>query len=198
LEDQTRAVNANTILTGQQAEQGATPPGQQPSAGAGGHPPAGDNSNATLWQELSPILAPIPFAIVIFLFSLLANARGIYYITPLPLGMILLALVVIQGTCLYYAGNRQTLWMLSLIGGYVLFVLVGAYVFFGLVGVIGSAFLQTGAGDLTAAAAAVDTSGCGSGAVMCPCRGRRGRWRPGGVGRGCPTSGRRRGRRGGG
>ena len=134
MEDQTRAVNANTILTGQQAEQGATPPGQQPSAGAGGHPPAGDNSNATLWQELSPILAPIPFAIVIFLFSLLANARGIYYITPLPLGMILLALVVIQGTCLYYAGNRQTLWMLSLIGGYVLFVLVGAYVFFGLGG----------------------------------------------------------------
>ncbi len=133
MDDQTRAVNANAILTGQDAGQEATPSGQS-SAGGGGNPPAGDDSNATLWQELSPVLAPIPFAIVIFLFSLLANARGLYNITPLPLGLILLALVVIQGTCLYYAGNRQTPWMLSLIGGYVAFVLVGAYVFFGLGG----------------------------------------------------------------
>ena len=133
MDDQTRSVNANTILTGQSAEQQATPPGQS-STGGGGNQPADDDSNATLWQELSPVLAPIPFAIVIFLFSLLANARGIYYITPLPLGLILLALVVIQGTCLYYAGNQTTPWMLSLIGGYVVFVLVGAYVFFGLGG----------------------------------------------------------------
>lgn len=85
-------------------------------------------------RQLSPILVPLPFAAIIFLLSLLANAHGITYSSPLPLGIILLALAVIQGICLFYAGGNETFWILSIIGGYALFLLVGAYVFFGFAG----------------------------------------------------------------
>jgi SPFH domain / Band 7 family len=93
-----------------------------------------DSAFMTVWRQLSPILVPVPFAIIIFLFSLLFNARGISNIAPLPLGIILLIVVVIQGTCLFYAGNYTTPWTLSIAGGYVLFLLVFAYVIAGLTG----------------------------------------------------------------
>lgn len=90
-----------------------------------------DGSSFTnIWRQLSWMLVPIPFAIIIFLFSMLAASRGIANLAPLPLGIILLTLVVIQGTLLYYAGNNDTMWTLSIIGGYLLFLLVGAFVFF--------------------------------------------------------------------
>ncbi len=102
--------------------------------------PAGASSGGTslqqLGRQLSPILVPLPFAILIFLFTLPADARGISYLPPLPLAIILLALVVIQGTFLYYAGSSDTLWMLYTIGGYALFLLVGAYALFGFGGSI--------------------------------------------------------------
>lgn len=84
-----------------------------------------------MWRELSPILVPLPFAIIIFLFALLANARGINNVAPVPLAIILLVVVVIQGTCLFYAGDAETPWILSIAGGYLLFLLILAYVFFG-------------------------------------------------------------------
>ncbi|HEV2580574.1 MAG TPA: hypothetical protein VGT44_06940, partial [Ktedonobacteraceae bacterium] len=96
-----------------------------------------------IWRQLSWIIVPIPFAIIIFLFAMLASSRGIANLAPLPLAIILLALVVIQGTFLYYAGNNDTLWTLSIVGGYLLFLLVGAFVFFGINGalIVGGAFL---------------------------------------------------------
>ena len=82
-----------------------------------------------LARQFSPVLVPVPFAFLIFLFALPASSRNLPLI---PLGIILLALVVIQGTCLYYAGANDTLWTIYNIGGYILFVLVGAYALFGL------------------------------------------------------------------
>ncbi len=117
------------------------------SRGASHHPQAQawDSSPGTgsrvaslqqIGRQLSPILVPLPFAILIFLFTLPADARGVSYLPALPLGIILLALVVIQGTFLYYAGSNDTLWMLSTIGGYALFLLVGAYALFGFGGTL--------------------------------------------------------------
>ena len=84
-----------------------------------------------LARQFSPVLVPVPFAILIFLFALPAPSRNLPLV---PLAIILLALVVIQGTCLYYAGSNDTLWTLYTISGYVLFLLVGAYALFGLGG----------------------------------------------------------------
>ncbi|TMF51154.1 MAG: hypothetical protein E6I32_03215, partial [Chloroflexi bacterium] len=83
------------------------------------------------WQTLqrlalqfSPVLVPVPFALLIFLFALPAASRNLPLV---PLAIILLGLVVVQGTCLYYAGSNDSLWTLFTIAGYLLFVLVGAY-----------------------------------------------------------------------
>lgn len=127
-----------------------TPPPQavaRASRGASNHPQAQtwNSSSGTgsrmaslqqIGRQLSPILVPLPFAVLIFLFTLPADARGVSYLPALPLGIILLALVVIQGTFLYYAGSNDTLWMLYTIGGYALFLLVGAYALFGFGGTL--------------------------------------------------------------
>src|SRR5437764_12344844 len=84
-----------------------------------------------LARQFSPVLVPVPFALLIFLFSLPAASRNL---PPVPLAIILLGLVVVQGTCLYYAGSTDSLWTLFTIAGYLLFVLVGAYALFGLGG----------------------------------------------------------------
>jgi len=85
-----------------------------------------------LARQLSPVLVPLPFAVLIFLFTLPANLKGQSYIPAVPLAIILLTLVVIQGTFLYYAGTNDSLWTLYTILGYALFLLVGAYALFGL------------------------------------------------------------------
>ena len=84
-----------------------------------------------LARQFSPVLVPVPFALLIFLFALPAASRNLPLV---PLAIILLGLVVVQGTCLYYAGSNDSLWTLFTIAGYLLFVLVGAYALFGLGG----------------------------------------------------------------
>jgi regulator of protease activity HflC (stomatin/prohibitin superfamily) len=121
----------------QQRQQQFAP--QDQSGGANNwNAPDGDDDDSlkSIWRQFAPVLIPVPFALIIFLFSLLANAHGIANLAPLPLGIILVALAIIQGTALYYSGNNDTYWTLSLIGGYLLFMLVGAFVFFGLGGAV--------------------------------------------------------------
>ncbi len=61
-----------------------------------------------LMRRFSPVLVPLPFAILIFLFTLPFALRGLSYLPLLPLGVLLVALVVMQGTLLYYAGSNDT------------------------------------------------------------------------------------------
>jgi regulator of protease activity HflC (stomatin/prohibitin superfamily) len=79
-------------------------------------------------RQFSPVLVPLPFAILVFLFSLPFVSR----VQIVPLAVLLIALAVMQGTLLYYAGSNDTYWILWLIIGYALFVVVGTMFIFGL------------------------------------------------------------------
>ncbi len=79
-------------------------------------------------RRFSPVLVPLPFAILIFLVSLPFVLRA----QIVPLAVLLLALAVMQGTLLYYAGSNDTYWILWLIIGYALFIVVGTMFIFGL------------------------------------------------------------------
>ncbi|HLX58862.1 MAG TPA: SPFH domain-containing protein [Ktedonobacteraceae bacterium] len=92
----------------------------------------GRDSLLQLARQLSPVLVPLPFAILVFLFTLPAGLKGQTHIPAVPLAILLLALVVVQGTFLYYAGSNDSLWTLYTVLGYALFLLVGVYALFGL------------------------------------------------------------------
>jgi len=83
-------------------------------------------------RKFSPVLVPLPFAILIFLFTLPFALRGQSFLQPLPLAVLLIAIVVMQGTLLYYVGSNDTYWTLFVIIGYALFLVVGTLAIFGL------------------------------------------------------------------
>jgi regulator of protease activity HflC (stomatin/prohibitin superfamily) len=82
-------------------------------------------------RRFSPVLVPLPFAILIFLFTLPFTLKGEGYLPPLPLAILLIAIVIMQGTLLYYAGSNDTYWTLFVIIGYALFLVVGTLAIFG-------------------------------------------------------------------
>jgi chromate transport protein ChrA len=82
-------------------------------------------------RRFSPVLVPLPFAILIFLFTLPFTLNGKSYLQPLPLAVLLIAIVIMQGTLLYYAGSNDTYWTLFVIIGYALFLVVGTLAIFG-------------------------------------------------------------------
>ncbi|MGZ3624299.1 MAG: SPFH domain-containing protein [Ktedonobacteraceae bacterium] len=86
-----------------------------------------------LVRKYSPVLVPLPFAILIFLFVLPFALRGESFLQPLPLAVLLIAIVIMQGTLLYYAGSNDTNWTLFVIAGYALFLVVGTLAIFGFV-----------------------------------------------------------------
>ncbi len=71
-----------------------------------------------------------------FLFTYVVSLRQHLYLQTLPLAILLLALAIMQGTMLYYAGSNEDLWLLCMIFGYSLFLLVGTFAIFGTVGAI--------------------------------------------------------------
>ncbi len=89
-----------------------------------------------LARQLSPVLVPLPFALLIFLFSLPTELKSQPHLPVVVLVIVLLALVVMQGTALYYAGSNDTQWTLYTVLGYALFLLVGAFALFGAVGAL--------------------------------------------------------------
>lgn len=89
-----------------------------------------------LARQFSPVLVPLPFAILVFLITLPAFTRGTAALPAIPFGIFLLALVVIQGVSLYYAGANDGLWLLFTILGYVAFLLLGAFALFGALGLV--------------------------------------------------------------
>jgi len=87
----------------------------------------------TIARQLSPVLIPLPFALLIFLFTLPATLQGPPAHPPvLVMALLLLALMLLQGGLLYFAGSNDTLWMLSIACGYALFIVAGAFAAFGL------------------------------------------------------------------
>jgi hypothetical protein len=93
-------------------------------------------------RQLSPVLAPLFFGGVTFLFILpfvLTMRAYLSTIGSLPTGLILLAIGVVllvfalaQGIMLYYAGPNDVLWSLGMVGGFALFLLTGCFAIFGL------------------------------------------------------------------
>ncbi len=92
---------------------------------------SGKSSFSQVIRKFSPVLVPLPFAILIFLFTLPFMLRGQAYMQPLPLAVLLIALIILQGTLLYYAGSNDTYWTLLVIFGYALFLVVGVLAIFG-------------------------------------------------------------------
>lgn len=85
-------------------------------------------------RQFSPLLVPVPFALLIFLFTLPATLQGPpAHPSSLVMGVLLLAATILQGTLLYIAGASDVFWFLSVVGGYVLFVALGVGAVFGLV-----------------------------------------------------------------
>jgi regulator of protease activity HflC (stomatin/prohibitin superfamily) len=93
--------------------------------------PSGKDRISHVVRRFSPVLVPLPFAILIFLFTLPFVVRGQAFLPPLPLAILLIAIVVMQGTLLYYAGSNDTYWTVFVIIGYALFLVVGTLAIFG-------------------------------------------------------------------
>src|SRR5579884_3683301 len=87
-----------------------------------------------LGRQFSPVLIPIPFALLIFLFTLPALLHNFSHLPLIPLVSALLVVVVLQGVALYYAGADDGRWMLSVVSGYALFLLIWAFALGGLLG----------------------------------------------------------------
>ena len=88
----------------------------------------------TFARQFSPILVPLPFALLIFLFTLPATLQGPpAHPTTLVMGLLLLGVLLLQGTLLYFAGSNDTLWMLYIACGYALFIASGVFAVFGTV-----------------------------------------------------------------
>jgi regulator of protease activity HflC (stomatin/prohibitin superfamily) len=92
---------------------------------------SGKDRFSQIIRRFSPVLVPLPFAILIFLFTLPFILRGQATLPALPLAVLLIALVILQGTLLYYAGSNDTYWTLFVIIGYALFLVVGTLAIFG-------------------------------------------------------------------
>ncbi len=76
-----------------------------------------------LARQFSFILIPLLFAIVTFLLTLLFFAihRNSPPIELLAMGLIALAVAILQGMMLYYSGSNSGLWFICLLVGFVLF-----------------------------------------------------------------------------
>lgn len=95
-------------------------------------PLLGKDTLNSIIRQFSPLLVPLPFAILVFLFTLPATLQGPPdHPAPAVMGLLLLALAILQGTLLYFAGSNDTLWVLCTVSGYVLFVTLGVGATFG-------------------------------------------------------------------
>jgi hypothetical protein len=85
-------------------------------------------------QQFSPILIPLLLGGLTFLCTLLfvLNAHSYVVLSRFwPIGLIIIALSILQGMVLYYAGSNNVYWVISTAGGFALFLLVGCFTIFG-------------------------------------------------------------------
>ncbi len=85
-------------------------------------------------QQISPIITPLLFGGITFLFLLPLMRSGQFYLHAdrlWPVGLVIFAVMILQGMMLYYAGINNVYWTLSIVGGFCLFLLVGCFALFG-------------------------------------------------------------------
>lgn len=89
----------------------------------------------TFWRQFAPVLVPLPFGLLVFLVTLPATLQGLAAQHPsvLIMAILLVALMIAQGTLIYFAGSNDTLLTLDIVGGYAVFIIVGVFAAFGLV-----------------------------------------------------------------
>lgn len=93
--------------------------------------PGNKDTLGTFWRQFAPLLVPLPFGLLVFLATLPATLQGSPHPTVLVMAILLLALMILQGTLLYFAGSNDTLLTLAIVGGGVLFVAAGVFAAFG-------------------------------------------------------------------
>lgn len=85
-------------------------------------------------QQISPIVVSLLFGGITFLFLLPLMRSGQFYLHTdrlWPVGLVIVAVMILQGMMLYYAGTNNVYWTLGIVGGFFLFLLVGCFVLFG-------------------------------------------------------------------
>ncbi len=85
-------------------------------------------------QQFSPILIPLLMGGLTFLCTLLfvLNAHSpVAFNRFWPIGLVIIALSILQGMVLYYAGSNNVYWMMGTVGGFFLFLLVVCFTIFG-------------------------------------------------------------------
>lgn len=85
-------------------------------------------------QQFSPILIPLLLGGITFLCTLLlvSNRHSFVSFNAFwPIGIIIIALSILQGMVLYYAGSNNVYWLMGTVGGFFLFLLVGCFTIFG-------------------------------------------------------------------
>jgi regulator of protease activity HflC (stomatin/prohibitin superfamily) len=85
-------------------------------------------------QQFSPILIPLLMGGLTFLCTLLfvLNAHSpVAFNRFWPIGLVIIALSILQGMVLYYAGSNNVYWMMGTVGGFFLFLLVVCFTILG-------------------------------------------------------------------
>lgn len=82
-------------------------------------------------RQFSPVFIPLIFAGLTFLFMLPVELNGQPLLPLLAVASLLLAIAILQGTMLYFAGSNDGLWSLYIIVGFCLFLLIGCFTIFG-------------------------------------------------------------------
>lgn len=98
-------------------------------------PLASKETLGTFWRQFAPILVPLPLGLLVFLATLPATLQGLqaHHPSVFIMAALLLALMILQGTFLYFAGSNDTLLTLYIVGGYTLFIVAGVFAVFGIV-----------------------------------------------------------------
>ncbi len=84
--------------------------------------------------QISLIITPLLFGGITFLFLQLLMRSGQFYLHAdrlWPVGLVIIAAMILQGMMLFYAGTNNSNWILAIVGGFFLFLLVGCFALFG-------------------------------------------------------------------
>jgi len=85
-------------------------------------------------RQISPIVTPLLFGGITFLFLLPLLRTNQFYLHGnnfWPVGLVITAIVILQGMLLYYAGTNNVYWSLGIVGGFFLFLMIGCFALFG-------------------------------------------------------------------
>ncbi len=85
-------------------------------------------------RQIAPIVTPLLFGGITFIFLLPLLHTNRFYLhgnNLWPVGLVIIAIVILQGMVLYYAGMNNVYWSLSIVGGFFLFLMIGCFALFG-------------------------------------------------------------------